>query len=69
MNHAETSVGALVKKLRRLTPRLPRKDRDTIIQAVDAILELAVRVHQVEKGPIVNPSRPKVTVVTPEAGS
>lgn len=68
MNHVETTVGDLIKKLRRLTPRLPAKDRGTVIAAVDAILELAVRVHQVEKGPI-EKSLMKVTLehVTPPA--
>lgn len=40
-----TTVGALLRKLRRMLGHLGTRDRETVLEAIDAIFELTERLH------------------------
>lgn len=48
MNNARTpaTVGHVITRMRRLIGHLGKHDRETVVEAVEAILELSTRLHE-----------------------
>lgn len=52
MNNARTpaTVGHVVKRMRRLLGHLGKHDRETVLEWIEAILELSTRLHEATSG-------------------